>query len=118
MKKIILCLFALLFLQNQALAGNCPEDSVVEEIKKAQTDFITEIYDTAVGNPSDSREFANCLSSIEDIGDIFSMGISLPSMDDILDKVCDELDHQLKNAINEAKDKVKELLTHQINTGH
>ncbi len=109
MKKILLMFLLSLCLQTKAFAGKCPEDSIVEEAKKAHADFITEIYDVAVGSPSDSRNLSACLGSIEELGNIFSMGVSLPSFDDVLDKVCDEADSYLQNSINEAKNKLNEM---------
>ncbi len=107
---IVLCLASCFFQCDEAqAAAGCPEDSVVEQAKKKHADFITDMYDTAVGQPSDSRERAACLGSIENLGDIFSMGVSLPSLDSVMEQVCSKADSMLQSAINNARDKITNL---------
>ncbi len=90
-------------------ATGCPEESSIDKTKQEYIDKVIDIYDTAVGDPSDSRAFSNCLSGVEGLGDIFSMGISLPDVDGLLDKLCDTADSYLQDAINQAKDKITDI---------
>lgn len=108
-KSFLLALLLLLSVQNYAFAGGCIESSVSEEAMQTRMDEITGMYDSVVGNPSDSRSFSDCLSAIEDIGAIFSVGISLPSTTTILNNLCNSIDTQLDSIINDAKSAVMDV---------
>lgn len=108
MKKIVLLTSLLLALaiQGQAHAASCPESSVAEEAMEKRMNEITGIYDSVVGKSSDSRNSANCLSAVEDLGKIFSMGVSLPSTTSLFNKICNEIDTQLDKVVDNAKNQI------------
>lgn len=117
-KFYIVALFSLLCLPISAFAAGCPETSIHEAAKANRNAYIKELYDTAIQNPEDTRSQSACLSSIESIGDIFSFGVSLPSVDELIGQICAQVDsilqEQINGAINLATTTVQEASSFEV----
>lgn len=105
-KFFIMVAFSFLLVNSAYASTNCPETSVHEAVKKSRNEYMKDVYNDAILDPEETRKLSDCLSGIEAMGDIFSMGVSLPSVDSIFDKLCGKMDSELQKTINNTMDKV------------
>ena len=64
---------------------------------------MKEIHNTAMPDPEEDRgALSSCLGSVASIGDAFSLGVSLPSMEQIISGMCNRVDSEIQSKINEA----------------
>lgn len=107
--KILFTLCLLLLMATPCLAENiCPDvqESATAAIEKRNTS-ITNIHNTAMPDPEENRaDTASCLGNISAIGDAFSLGISIPSMDSIINDMCGQIDSMIQSKINDVHNQV------------
>lgn len=102
--KILFLSFLLLFAcATTCVAGSCQD--VQENVSAAVQDRngrVSESYDTLVPDPESERSsLSNCLSGINSIGDAFNLGVTFPSMDQIVTGMCKQVDSLIQQKINE-----------------
>ena len=68
---------------------------------------VSKTHDVLMPDPETERDALSvCLGSINGIGDAFSLGVSLPSMDQIVAGICSQVDSYIHQKINDAHNQV------------
>ncbi len=124
MKKVVILLLCSFLFSFPCFAEETPCDDVIEATKEAASNRnsqVQEVLDVGMPNPGDYRwEIAGCLDVIAKTGDIFSMGVTIPSMDDIITGLCKEASRQINDVVNDTLGNVKretwQLKRYTINT--
>ena len=84
-------------------AGSCDDtqNAAMNAIKERNT-RVKETHNTTMPDPEEDRgPLSNCLGSIASIGDAFSLGVSIPSMDSIVNGMCRQVDSMIQSKMNE-----------------
>lgn len=107
--KVFFAVFMLLtLLATPCFAGSCQDtqDAVTAAIH-ARSGSVTNSHNVLLPDPESERgPLSNCLSVINHIGDGFSLGVSLPSFDQIVAGLCNQVDSMIQQKINEAHNQV------------
>lgn len=89
-------------------AASCPD--VQESVSAAiqgRSERVSASYDILIPDPELERgALSGCLGTINDIGGAFSLGVSLPSMEQIVAGLCNQVDSMIQQKINEAHNDV------------
>ena len=102
MKTLLLSLM-LLFVAAPCLAAPCgdTQNAATTAIKERNA-RVKETHNTTMPDPEEDRgPLSNCLGSIASIGDAFSLGVSIPSMDSIINGMCRQVDSMIQSKMNE-----------------
>ena len=102
MKKLFLTLMFVLCAA-PCFAGSCDDtqNAAMNAIKERNT-RVKETHNTTMPDPEEDRgPLSNCLGSIASIGDAFSLGVSIPSMDSIVNGMCRQVDSMIQSKMNE-----------------
>lgn len=107
--RIVLTLSFLLLMTTPSFAENiCPD--VQEAVSTAideRNESTTNIHNSAMEDPEESRaDTASCLGNISAIGDAFSLGVSIPSMDNIIGEMCNQVNSMIQSKINDVHNQV------------
>lgn len=82
--------------------------SAANEAMKARNEQAKRAYDTTMGVPEDDRDaFGNCLEGIFSIGDAFSLGVKIPGMDQIIQRMCSQVNSMIQEKVNQAMNEVE-----------
>ena len=103
MKTLCLTL-ALVLCAAPALAGSCSDtQSAASNAIKERNSAVRESHNTTMPDPEEDRgALSSCLDSVASIGDAFSMGVSLPTMDQIISGMCNRVNSEIQSKMNEA----------------
>lgn len=106
--KHITVIFIMLLIANPAISANsCPETGAAQTALSERNNMLLGVFES-VPNPEDDRELiGGCIESINSIGNSFSLGVSFPSLDDIVGKMCEMANSYIQSKISEAMNKVK-----------
>jgi hypothetical protein len=90
-------------------AGSCPDaQSAADKAVRERNGKVKESANTMMPDPEETRgPLADCLGSIGNIGDAFTLGVSLPGMDQIVDGMCKQVDSLIQDKMNEVLSEVK-----------
>ncbi len=107
--KIILALSLALLIAKPCFAENiCPDvqESVRIAIEERNANTAN-IHNTTMPDPEESRaDTASCLGNISALGDAFSLGVSIPSMDSIVNEMCSQVSSMIQSKINDVHNQV------------
>jgi hypothetical protein len=106
MKAIITCtLFLLLATAVPVQAASCGDSkNAAAAAIKERNEYATSAINTTMPDPEETRgPFSDCLSSINSIGASFTLGITLPSLDQIIEGLCHQADSMIQQKIQEVK---------------
>ena len=103
MKTLCLTL-ALVLCAAPALAGSCSDtQSAASNAIKERNSAVRESHNTTMPDPEEDRgALSSCLDSVSSIGDAFSLGVSLSSMDQIISGMCNRVNSEIQSKMNEA----------------
>ena len=103
MKTLILCTFCFLMLAAPCYAGSCADtQNAANAAVKERNEKAGGAINTTMPDPEDTRgPFSNCLSSIHSIGNVFTLGVSFPSMDQIIGSICNQVDSMIQDKMYE-----------------
>ena len=89
-------------------AGSCQDtQEAVSAAILERSGRVTNSHNVLIPDPeSDRGPLSNCLSVINNIGGAFSLGVTLPSMDQIVAGLCNQVDSMIQQKINEAHNQV------------
>ena len=113
--RTVLCSILMLLLAVPCFAAPCDDtQSMANAAMKERNAFAKGAINTTMPDPEDLRSaFAGCLNSISSIGSVFTLGISLPSMDQIIAGMCRQVDsmiqEKINDVLNEARSTVNEI---------
>ena len=106
--KILLTLTLLFSFTAPCFAGPCDDtQSAASAAINERNSRVKDSHNVLLPDPESERgPLSNCLSVINGIGDAFSLGVSLPSMDQIIAGLCNQVDSMIQQKINEAHNQV------------
>lgn len=89
-------------------AGSCQDtQEAVSAAILERSGRVSDSHNVLLPDPESERgPISNCLSVINHIGDGFTLGVSLPSMDQIIAGLCNQVDSMIQQKINEAHNQV------------
>lgn len=91
-----------------SFASSCQDmqDAVSGAIQE-RNGRVSNSHDVLMPDPETERDaLSGCLGSVNAIGDAFSLGVSLPSMDQIVAGMCKQVDSYINQKINDAHNQV------------
>ena len=108
MKTFFAAILLLTAFAAPCFAGSCQDtQEAVSSAILERSGRVTDSHNVLLPDPESERgPLSNCLSVINHIGDGFSLGVSLPSMDQIIAGLCNQVDSMIQQKINEAHNKV------------
>lgn len=85
-------------------AASCQDmQDVVGSAVQERNGRIRQSYNILMPDPESERELLSaCLSAVNSIGDAFSLGVTLPGMDQIVNGMCSQVNSLIQEKINEA----------------
>ena len=92
--RILLALFLLTLFALPCYAGSCgdTQEAATAAIKD-RNGHVKESHNSMMPDPEEDRgPLSNCLSSINSIGDAFNLGVKIPSMDQLIEGMCKQVD--------------------------
>ena len=103
MKLLIAFTLLLTFFATPCFAGSCQDtQEAVSAAILERSGRVTNSHNILLPDPESERgPLSNCLSVINNIGDAFSLGVSIPSMDQIVAGLCSQVDSMIQQKINE-----------------
>ncbi|MDR1945673.1 MAG: hypothetical protein LBQ51_00675 [Desulfovibrio sp.] len=109
MKVFLITTLLTLVFSAPCYAGSCADtQSAANKAMQERNGQVKDSHNTMMPDPEDTRgPFSDCLSSINSIGDAFSLGISLPSMDQIIGSMCRQVDALIQDKMNDVLSEVK-----------
>lgn len=107
--KTLLLTLTLVLCAAPAFAGSCSDtQSAASTAIKERNATVKEIHNTTMPDPEEDRgALSSCLDSVASIGDVFSLGVSLPSMDQIISGMCNRVNSEIQSKMNEALSEVR-----------
>lgn len=107
MKYIVVVLLCMV-LAAPCFAGSCGDmrDAVGGAIQE-RNGRVSDTHDVLMPDPETERDaLSGCLGSVNAIGDAFSLGVSLPSMDQNVAGMCKQVDSYIHQKINDVHNQV------------
>ena len=104
MKIFTFCaLFLLLAAASPSYAASCADtQNAANTALKERNVYAKGSINSTMPDPEESRgPFSNCLDSIHSIGSVFSLGVSFPSMDQIIAGMCNQVDSLIQEKMHE-----------------
>ena len=111
--KTVVALFLLLAFATPCHAAMCddPQNAANAAINERNA-RVQDSHNVLLPDPEDTRgPLANCLGSIGSIGDAFTLGVKLPSMDQIVASMCSQVNSMIQSKINEVMNKAKNTIS-------
>ena len=102
--RTLLLTLSLVLCAAPSFAGSCSDtQSAASNAIKERNSAVRESHNTTMPDPEEDRgALSSCLDSVASIGDAFSMGVSLPSMDQIISGMCNRVNSEIQSKMNEA----------------
>lgn len=107
MKYIVMFLLCMV-LAAPCFAGSCQDmQDAVSGAMRERNGQVSDTHDVLMPDPETDRDaLSGCLGSVNAIGDAFSLGVTLPSMDQIVAGMCSQVDSLIQQKINDAHNQV------------
>ena len=102
--RTLLLTLTLVFCAAPSFAGSCGDtQSAASNAIKERNSAVRESHNTTMPDPEEDRgALSSCLDSVASLGDVFSLGVSLPSMDQIISGMCNRVNSEIQSKMNEA----------------
>jgi hypothetical protein len=109
MKIFIIFTISLLLLSSPAYATSCADtQNAASEAIRARNEFGIASINIAMPDPEATRSaLASCLAIINNIGAAFTLGITLPSLDMLIEALCNQVDSLIQQKIQEVMSQVR-----------
>ena len=103
--KIVLSLLMVLVLATPCMAGGCQDtQDAVGQAMKARNGRVNNTLNTLIPDPEEERGLLfDILGSVNVFGDGFSLGISFPSLQQIIGAACSKAEYMIQDKIREAQ---------------
>jgi len=103
MKLLLAFTLLLTLFATPCLAGSCQDtQEAVSAAIQERSGRVTDSHNVLLPDPETERgPLGGCLSVINNIGGAFSLGVSIPSMDQIVAGLCSQVDSMIQQKINE-----------------
>lgn len=101
--KTLFTIFLFLVSVCTCMAGSCQDiQECASAAIQARNNRVSESHNTVMPDPESERDgISQCLGSINALGDVFSLGVSLPNFDQIIGSLCSQADSLIQHKINE-----------------
>ena len=108
MRTIFAVIMLLTVFATPCFAGSCQDtQEAVSAAILERSGRVSDSHNVLLPDPESERgPLSNCLSVINHIGDGFTLGVNLPSMDQIITGLCNQVDSMIQQKINEAHNQV------------
>lgn len=106
--KYLVTFLLCIVLATPCFAGSCEDmrDAVGGAIQE-RNGRVSDTHDVLMPDPETERDaLSGCLGSVNAIGDAFSLGVTLPSMEQIVAGMCKQVDSYIHQKINDAHNQV------------
>ena len=109
MKTIIAGIMFLFLLASPAYAASCGDtQNAASAAIKERNEYAKGSINTTMPDPEETRgPLSNCLDSIHSIGSVFTLGVSFPSLDQIISGLCNQVDSMIQQKMHEALSEVR-----------
>lgn len=106
--KYIVTFLLCMVLATPCFAGSCQDmRDAVGGAMRERNGRVSNTHDVLMPDPETERDaLSGCLGSVNAIGNAFSLGVSLPSMDQIVAGLCSQVDSFIQQKINDAHNQV------------
>lgn len=106
--KYIMTFLLCMILVTPCFAGSCQDmRDAVSGAMRERNGRVSNTHDVLMPDPETERDaLSGCLGSVNAIGDAFSLGVTLPSMDQIVAGLCSQVDSFIQQKINDAHNQV------------
>ncbi|MFG6375276.1 MAG: hypothetical protein K1W05_04985 [Desulfovibrio sp.] len=107
MKFLLIPIFVFA-LATSTYAGSCQDiQESANAAIQARNNRVSESHNTVMPDPESEREgLFQCLGTINAIGDVFTLGVSLPDFEDVISGMCKAADSYIQQKINEVHNQV------------
>lgn len=104
MKKVIVLLMALL-VATPCFAGGCQDtQDAAHAAMSGRNGRVKDTHNILVPDPEEERGWLfDILGTINVFGDGFCLGITLPSLQELIGMACDKVEHNIQDKISEAQ---------------
>jgi hypothetical protein len=108
MKTLLLTVIITLFAA-PCYAGSCADtQDAANKAMRERNEQVKESHNTTMPDPEETRgPLADCLGSVGSLGDAFTLGVSIPSMDQIVESMCGQVDSMIQDKMQEVLSEVK-----------
>lgn len=108
MKRILLLSVLCLSFASPCPASSCQDvQDVAGTAMQQRNGRITDVYNTLVPDPeSERKSLATCLDCVNDIGDAFNLGVTLPDIEQLIEGMCNQVDSLIQQKVNDAHNQV------------
>ena len=91
-----------------SFAASCQDmQDAVSRAVQERNGRVTDSHNVLLPDPESERDaLSGCLGSVNAIGDAFSLGVTLPSMDQIVAGMCSQVDYLIQQKINDTHNQV------------
>lgn len=102
--KILFVLMIIGLSSTPCFAASCPDAEAAAGAAMQNRNQQTRVtYNAAIQDPEEDREaLGGCLDTIHSIGDVFSLGVTVPGMDQVVSGMCGQVNSHIQDKINEA----------------
>ena len=106
--KTLLTLMLLFSFAAPCFAGPCDDtQSAASAAINERNSRVKDSHNVLLPDPELERgPLSDCLSSINSIGDAFTLGVKLPGMDQIIAGMCNQVNSMIQQKINESLNKI------------
>ena len=103
--RIVLSLLMVLVLATPCMAGGCQDtQDAVGQAMKARNGRVKDTLNVLIPDPEEERDLLfDILGSVNVFGDGFSLGITFPSLQQIIGAACSKAQHMVQDKIREAQ---------------
>ena len=106
---VFFTLLMLLLAVSPGYAASCADtQNAASAAIRDRNTFAKDSINATMPDPEDTRgPFADCLDRINGIGGAFTLGISLPSLDQIIAGMCNQVDSMIQDKMHEALSEIR-----------
>ena len=106
--KYTVMLLLCMALATPCLAGSCQDmREAASGAIQERNSRVSDTHDILMPDPETERDaLSGCLGSINSIGDAFNLGVTFPSMDQIVAGLCKQVDSYIHQKINDVHNQV------------
>lgn len=115
-RVFIIPLVILLFASTGFAATSCQDAKVIADKKiKERNAQVKANYNAVMLDPAEDRDsLLSCLDSINALGNMFTMNVHIPSLQSLLNKVCNKADLAIQSKINAAMVQLEQKATEDL----
>lgn len=108
MRILFITMMLLTVFATPCFAGSCQDvQESVSVVIQERNGRVSDTHDILLPDPESERgSLSNCLSVINNIGNAFTLGVTFPSMDQIVAGMCSQVNSLIQQKINEAHNQV------------